>query len=429
MANEVFANMMEVACKAGAGKSICAFPDVCMTPPMTPATPPGVPIPYPNTGMDSDCTSGSSTVKISGQELMLKNKSYFKRSLGDEAGCAPKKGVMTSVNMGKVYFNMWSMDVKVEGENTVRHLDLTTHNHGSNTNTPPQIFAARMAMANIPGCEGQRQQVKDACGENGEKFTCPDDKPVKKAKATRKAAKDAAGKGFKKSKKYQDANNEVDKSIDQMAADNKADDCRKKMRCLLSPYEGDKCCPGQTPHHLVEAGAFHDEGRGDLIKKENVMKVVPVRSMFSNTEFIEVSTGPGKVPSRPVFGAKKYDQGAAPCICCEGENQNQGTHKLLHQAQDKAARDAPHVPNPNPLTQLTTESGEPAKMQRLDGAIASGSNAVQTVFPESACDIGCIESQLKAYHYDKAGMNPELPIKAVNGQGKALPAPQSGVNV
>ena len=47
MGNEVYANSMEVSCKAAAGKSICAFPDVCFTPPTTPATPPGVPIPYP----------------------------------------------------------------------------------------------------------------------------------------------------------------------------------------------------------------------------------------------------------------------------------------------------------------------------------------------------------------------------------------------
>src|SRR5947208_7261243 len=119
----------EISCKAGQGKSICAFPDVCFTPPQTPATPPGVPIPYPNTGMDSDTTDGSKTVQISGQEVMLKNKSYFKKSTGDEAGCAPKKGVVTSKNMGKVYFNAWSMDVKFEGENVVRNLDITTHNH------------------------------------------------------------------------------------------------------------------------------------------------------------------------------------------------------------------------------------------------------------------------------------------------------------
>jgi Domain of unknown function (DUF4150) len=139
MGNEVFANGNEVSCKSADSKSICAFPDVCMTPPQTPATPPGVPIPYPNTGMASDCTDGSTSVKSGGQEIMLKNKSCFKQSSGDEAGSAPKKGVVTSQNKGKVYFVSWSMDVKVEGENVVRHLDSTTHNHASTMpgNTPP----------------------------------------------------------------------------------------------------------------------------------------------------------------------------------------------------------------------------------------------------------------------------------------------------
>ena len=148
MSNQVYANMMEVSCKAAAGKSICAFPDVCMTPPMTPATPPGVPIPYPNTGMASDTSDGSSSVKISGQEVMLKDKSYFKKSMGDEAGCAPKKGVITSKNMGKVYFTMWSMDVKVEGENVVRMMDLTTHNHASAPgNSPPFPYTDEVAAS------------------------------------------------------------------------------------------------------------------------------------------------------------------------------------------------------------------------------------------------------------------------------------------
>jgi hypothetical protein len=134
VANSVFANGREIACKAGSGKSVAAFPDVCFTPPLTPATPPGVPIPYPNTGFESDTAQGSKTVKISGKEVMLRNKSYFSKSTGDEAGSAPKKNVVTSVNRGKVYFESWSSDVKFEGENVVRHVDLTTHNHAS---TPP----------------------------------------------------------------------------------------------------------------------------------------------------------------------------------------------------------------------------------------------------------------------------------------------------
>lgn len=154
MANNVFANGREISCKKADGKSICAFPDVCFTPPQTPATPPGVPIPYPNTGMAKDTTSGSKKVKISGQEVLLKNKSYFKKSTGDEAGNAPKKGIITSTNKGKVYFNAWSMDVKVEGENVVRHLDLTTHNHNPPPGqTPPHPYLDSSAIGNPPECD------------------------------------------------------------------------------------------------------------------------------------------------------------------------------------------------------------------------------------------------------------------------------------
>jgi len=142
MSNEVYANGMEISCKAGSGKSICAFPDVCFTPPENPATPLGLPIPYPNTGMSSDATDGSATVVVSGREVMLKDKSYFKTSTGDEAGSASKKGILTSTNKGKVYFTAWSMNVKFEGENVVRNFDLTTHNHNpASGNGPPWLYS------------------------------------------------------------------------------------------------------------------------------------------------------------------------------------------------------------------------------------------------------------------------------------------------
>ncbi|MEI7867964.1 MAG: PAAR-like domain-containing protein [Candidatus Methylumidiphilus sp.] len=161
MANKVFANGMELACKAGAGKTICAMPDVCFTPPENPATPPGVPIPYPNTGMASDTTEGSKNVKISDKEIMLKNNSYFKTSSGDEAGSAAKKGVITSQNKGKVYFNSWSMDVKFEGENVDRHLDLTTNNHASQPgDTPPFPFTDEMASPEVDPCTKANEIAK-----------------------------------------------------------------------------------------------------------------------------------------------------------------------------------------------------------------------------------------------------------------------------
>jgi hypothetical protein len=53
------------------------------------STPPGIDIPYPNTSLASDTTSGSKKVKISGSEVGLKNKSNYKKSQGDEPGTVP----------------------------------------------------------------------------------------------------------------------------------------------------------------------------------------------------------------------------------------------------------------------------------------------------------------------------------------------------
>jgi hypothetical protein len=162
VSNNVFANGREVSCKKADGKTICEFPDVCFTPPENPATPPGVPIPYPNTAFAKDTTSGSKTVKISGQEVMLKNRSYFKTSTGDEAGSAAKKGIISSTNKGKAYFISWSMDVKCEGENVVRHLDMTTNNH-----------ASPMATGAAPGSHqdtaAAAKEIEDACKHDNDK--------------------------------------------------------------------------------------------------------------------------------------------------------------------------------------------------------------------------------------------------------------------
>ena len=179
MSNEVYANGREVSCKAAAGKSICAFPDVCFTPPLTPATPPGVPIPYPNTGMATDTSDGSKTVQISGKEVMLKDSSSFKQSTGDEAGCAPKKNVITSKIKGKCYYTSWSMDVKIEGENAVRHLDMMTHNHASTPGaTPPWPYADAAAAGAPDPCRGEKEREKAACEDKGfpPKNVCEDAK-------------------------------------------------------------------------------------------------------------------------------------------------------------------------------------------------------------------------------------------------------------
>ncbi|MCP5444542.1 MAG: DUF4150 domain-containing protein, partial [Chromatiaceae bacterium] len=208
MANNVFANGREISCKKADGKTVCAFPDVCFTPPENPATPPGVPVPYPNTAFAKDTTSGSKKVKISGQEVMLKNKSYFKTSTGDEAGSAAKKGIITSKIKGKAYYINWSMDVKVEGENVVRHLDMTTHNHASPqaNEAVPWPYVDSSALAPDHPCKEEKKKEEQACG----KSSSPPKPCTQKCKAAR--------------------------------------------RCHLTPYGGKSspnCCDPEVAHHIV----------------------------------------------------------------------------------------------------------------------------------------------------------------------------------
>src|SRR5208283_2652143 len=97
-----------------------------------------VPIPYPNTAMASDTDNGSKTVQIGGDEVMLKDQSCFKKSTGDEAATKSLgMGVVSHQIQGTVAFVAWSMDVKFEGANVPRHLDLKLHNEMSvPTNNP-----------------------------------------------------------------------------------------------------------------------------------------------------------------------------------------------------------------------------------------------------------------------------------------------------
>lgn len=120
-------NNLSVVHKDSGGVTI-AFPDVCKTP----AGPSVVPIPYPNIAMSSDTAKGSKSVKVDGNPVCLKD-SNFKTSTGDEAGTAGG-GVVSSKTKGKAEFVNFSMDVKIEGKNVPRALDLMLHN---DKNTPP----------------------------------------------------------------------------------------------------------------------------------------------------------------------------------------------------------------------------------------------------------------------------------------------------
>jgi len=138
----VFANGLEVACKAQSNKVIAAFPDVCFTPPENPATPPGVPVPYPSFGMDSDTDKGTSTVKIGGKTVTQKNA--------------------------------WSGNVKMDGEPVSRFSDISTNNHASPTGNTPPIPKIGKVKQSVTQCEAIFQDMGMTI-EPYNKIKCPPD--------------------------------------------------------------------------------------------------------------------------------------------------------------------------------------------------------------------------------------------------------------
>ena len=128
MSKNVFANGREVSAEKDANATLGAMPDVCLSPPQPPAGP--LPIPYPNFSRASDTDEGARTVFVGGAQVGIKNKSTYKKSNGDEAATRSLgMGVVTHKIQNTTYFAAWSFDVKFEGCNAVRHLDLTTHNN------------------------------------------------------------------------------------------------------------------------------------------------------------------------------------------------------------------------------------------------------------------------------------------------------------
>ncbi|MBT3048517.1 MAG: PAAR-like domain-containing protein [Candidatus Thiodiazotropha sp.] len=170
MANNVFANGLEIACKAADGMSKAAFPDPCFTPP--PPSGGWVLVPYANTAFAKDLANGSTTVFISGLPVAKKDHSFIKTSTGNEPAAGPK-GLKTGVKKGKAYFTSWSMNVKVEGLNVCRHTDGMTHNHGS---YPGNTIEWRYLDSGYDSdCSDEIKRVKKYCAEN-------DDNDKKKSK-------------------------------------------------------------------------------------------------------------------------------------------------------------------------------------------------------------------------------------------------------
>jgi uncharacterized Zn-binding protein involved in type VI secretion len=126
MPNDVGANGQSIVTQKSGGK-LFTGPDVCKTP--SPGGP--IPIPYPNIAMSSDLATGSKKVKINGVPACLKG-SNFSKSMGDQAGAVG--GVISGKTGGMAEPTSYSFDVKIEGKNAVRNLDLFQSNQ---KNTPP----------------------------------------------------------------------------------------------------------------------------------------------------------------------------------------------------------------------------------------------------------------------------------------------------
>ncbi len=364
MANEVYANGMELACKAGAGKTICAMPDVCFTPPENPATPPGVPVPYPNTGFASDTTEGSKTVQISGKEIMLKNKSYFKKSMGDEAGCAAKKGVISSKNTGKVYFVKWSMDVKFEGENVDRHLDMTTDNHGSPTANEaiPWPFVDTQApdFSSHPcNKSGDVQKVTDNCTDPPEDCTTKE--------------------------------------------------CCDARKCMLVPYSPNKCCNGKkpdgkrsdtqmTPHHVVLKSQFYESGFAGL----STIAAQDKGALLKDNK-----------------GNNKYSINKAPCVCEEGTSQTEGDHGEIHTETNIATLEHKSV---EPYLTESKKSIKKDAEWKVGESEAVGAGAAAKV---TKCDEECLKAQVRQGHSDM-GIDSEDKIRPTVTGRRERPAGGKG---
>jgi hypothetical protein len=277
--------------------------------------------------------------------------------------------------MGKVYFNMWSMDVKVEGENVVRNLDVTTHNHGSvpgNSPTWPYIDEASVPDELKQECEGDKARERTACSEykpHGSKDLC--------AELTR--SKPVIGKGESKAFVKE---TKADPLSDE-AALNK---CVEARRCGLQPYKPSGCCPPQTPHHLVEGSALFSIRAG---KKGAV-----ALASFPN--------------GAPGTNTSPYNVNKAPCVCAEGVGHDAGgTHELMHTIQSAEA-----MKQPTKSLALANGTTMEARAWTYKDAKQSATKAFSQVFQQSGCSEKCIEAQLDAYHR-QCGINDATEIKAV----------------
>ena len=351
MANEVYANGMEIACKAAAGKSVAAFPDTCLTPPPPPAGP--IPVPYPNTAYASDTTKGTTTVMISGQEVMMKDQSTFKKSTGDEAATrAQGMGVVTHIIQGEASFVAWSMDVKFEGANVDRHLDQMMHNEQcSPANTVPWIYQDATAFGNPTECEEDTRRMQQDCRGSTSTLVI--------------------------------SNSPYEPN--RWHHTNCSPQCKEAMSCILVPKGMDKemcCAPDNTGHHMIENHWIQTGGN-------------------LNPNFARVAG----MPEGAYHGA--------PCVCVNPERST-GNHQQMHNVQ--GVYEESYMPGgarfdaDQPNGGWTYGAAKKASLNAHDATFGSEQGEGRR------CSEGCLEAQLDHFYGDDPNRPMEPPGSARGGQ-------------
>jgi hypothetical protein len=291
---------------------------------------------------------------ISGQEIMLKDQSTFKTSTGDEAATKTLgMGVVTHAIQGEASFIAWSMDVKVEGANVDRHLDMMMHNEQCYPpNTGPWPYISKAAQGKAGACGDEVRNEKAACSDY-DPHTDGGDSPCQAAGLTTSAGDLTKEQSLSLAKAIQKGGGGKKKK--DMSAKEKALECVKARRCLFGPYSPSKCCPSQTPDHVLPKASFY----------------------VSNTEGARL----------PGWGGDKgYDPDKAPCMCAEGPNNSWGSHGLRHRYHKNFP---PEV-----------DGDEVAKGKRLPfkDAMSHAAESSAEVFKAAGCSQKCIEHQLQEGH-------------------------------
>ena len=142
------------------------------------------------------------------------------------------------------------------------------------------------------------------------------------------------------------------------------------------PADVNACCPGDQPHHLVEAHSFYQEGeRGTALEKK--------------------------------FKASGYKASEAPCVCAKGDRFRH-EHGKLHEIQGKAENKA--------IADANAQGGDRNYAWNYATARDIGIQAHKETFPESECSEKCIKAQLDAYHKDKCKVSGNTKVRTTEAK-------------